>query len=153
MSDEAENDFTFVDRRRVDESAEETDTEGPGVTPGESSPAGPTDGTAGSASASAERDTATSSPFKLPHLSATDRILMCINWLHEGAWIALGLVQDPATEKIEQDLEGARAAIDCIAHLVGKVETKVDEATSRELKNLVRDLQLNFVQQQSRATQ
>ena len=67
-----------------------------------------------------------------------------------GAWIALGLVQDPATERIEKDMEGARVAIDCIAFLVDKIEATVDDSTRRELKNLVKDLRLNFVQQQAR---
>ena len=138
MADEQETGFTFVDRRGASDSGENTEPEAPVETAPES----------------AEPATERGQPaFQVPHLKSTDRILMCLNWLHEGAWIALGLVQDPATEKIEQDLEGARVAIDCIGFLVSKVESKVDEATSRELKNLVRDLQLNFVQQQARAGQ
>jgi hypothetical protein len=148
MADEQESGFTFVDKRKtgdpgsgeneaaeVPEAVEATEPDTPAESP---EPA---------------TGRASGSPFQLPHLKAVDRLLMCVNWLHEGAWIALGLVQDPATEKIEQDLEGARAAIDSIAFLVSKADPHVDEATRRELKNLVMDLQLNFVQQQKRAGQ
>lgn len=141
MPDEQETGFTFVDKRQGTEA------------PAQNGSGEPTEAPAEAASPSTDRGRASSSPFQVPHLSTTDRILMCINWLHEGAWIALGLVQDPATEKIEQDLEGARIAIDSIAFLAEKVDAKLDEATRRDLNNLVRDLRLNFVQQQSRAAQ
>ena len=141
MSDEQESGFTFVDRRHANEAAE---GERPAESAGSSAEAVSPEPTTGQPSGS---------PFQIPNLSSTDRILMCINWLHEGAWIALGLVHNPATDKIEQDLDGARAAIDCIVYLVSKAEPALDEATRRELKNLVRDLQLNFVQQQTRTSQ
>jgi Domain of unknown function (DUF1844). len=141
MSDEQEAGFTFVDRRHTTEPAGGDAAEQAADVPEE----------AGSQKTTAEQPSG--SPFQIPNLNTTDRILMCINWLHEGAWIALGLVRNPATDEIEQDLEGARAAIDCIAYLVSKVEPNLDEPAIRELKTLVRDLQLNFVQQQSRTSQ
>lgn len=140
MPDEQDAGFTFVDRRGGTGSPDETGPTEPHATEEPGSPA-------------TERANSSGSPFQIPHLKTADRLLMCINWLHEGAWIALGLVQDPATEKIEQDLDGARAAIDSIAFLAEKVDPSLDDTTRREIQNLVRDLRLNFVQQQARASQ
>jgi hypothetical protein len=142
MPEDQETGFTFVDKRRGSDNGEDgADTTGPeSPTSSEERASAPEDG--GGASAG---------PFQVPHLSATDRIAFCINWLSEGAWISLGLVRDPATEKIEQDLAGARTLIDAIAYLAEKAEAGVDEAAKRELQTLVRDLRLNFVQQQNRA--
>jgi hypothetical protein len=141
MPEEQGTGFTFVDKRGDSDAAKPSADVEPSKEAEESPSAGKDRG----------RDTA--SPFQVPHLNATDRILMCVNWLHEGAWVALGLVHDPATEKIEQDLEGAKRLIDSIAYLVSKVDASLDEPTQRELRNLVRDLQLNFVQQQNRTSQ
>lgn len=86
-------------------------------------------------------------PGKLPHLSVMDRMLMCIDILHQGAWVALGLVADPATGQVEQDLDSARAAIDGVVFLVEKIEPSLDENTRREIRRVVSDLQINFVRQ------
>lgn len=86
----------------------------------------------------------------LPHLGMRERLLMCIDLLNQGAWISLGLLSDPATGKIEPNFDQAKTAIDSVAFLVGKVEGDLDEATRRDLRTLVRDLQVNYVQQSSR---
>ena len=86
---------------------------------------------------------------KLPSLSVRDRLLMSIDILHQGSWIAMGLVADPASGQIKRELEQARIAIDCVGYLAAKVEPDLDDHTRRELKNLVSDLQINFVQQSS----
>lgn len=82
--------------------------------------------------------------------SVQDRILMCIEILHQGAWIAMGLIANPVTGKIERDLAQARMAIDSVAFLAEKVEGDLDEATRREIKRVVSDLQMNFVRQMQR---
>ena len=86
---------------------------------------------------------------KLPSLSVRDRLLMSIDILHQGSWIAMGLVADPSTHEMKRDLEQARIAIDCVGYLASKVEPDLDDRTRRELKSLVSDLQINFVQQSS----
>ncbi len=89
-------------------------------------------------------------PLKnLPNLSMRDRLLMSIDILNQGAWIAMGFISNPATGAIEKDLDKARIAIDCVAFLASKVESELDESTQRELKALVSNLQVNFVQQKS----
>jgi len=87
---------------------------------------------------------------KHPRLAAADRMLMCLDILHQGAWIALGLVEDPNTQKIEKNLTEAKALIDAVAALAENVEAFVDESARRELRNLVTTLRMNFVNQSRR---
>jgi hypothetical protein len=61
------------------------------------------------------------------------------------AWQHMGLRVKPGADNVEQDLERARTAIDCIAFLVDKLKTHVQESEAKRLKNLLADLQINFV--------
>ncbi len=82
--------------------------------------------------------------------SITDHLVTCIELLHQGAWICMGLVADPVTGIINRDMEGARIAIDTIEYIASKLQTKLDPVMQRELKNLLTDLRLNYVQQMNR---
>ena len=136
MADEEESGFTVVDKRRTT----------PPEPTEEAAPPAPT----ADADAEAHAGHAHEGGFPLPSLSVRDRLLMSIDILNQGAWISLGLIADPATGKIEKNLDSARIALDSVAFLVGKVEAEMDEQTRRELRRLVTDLQLNFVEQQNR---
>lgn len=57
----------------------------------------------------------------------------------------MGLRVKPGTEKVEKDLDRARTVIDCIAFLVEKLEGHIPESEKKSLKNLLADLQINFV--------
>ena len=137
--EEEQEGFSFVDKRRVarDIPPEETESE---PSPGE--PAESVD------DSEEEFDPEGAG---LPHLSVRDRIFMSIDILHQGAWIAMGLRADPATGEVQQDLEEARIAIDCVTFLASKIEDVLDDATRRELKRIVSDLQMNYVNQTQRA--
>jgi hypothetical protein len=139
MSEEEEEGFSFVDKRRV--GAEPSDKN----VAAESTPEPPDSDDGGFEEELGSPEQA------IPQLSVHDRIFMSIDILHQGAWIALGLRADPATGQIEQDLDAARLAIDCVTHLASKIENSLDEATRRELKRVVSDLQLNYVNQSQRA--
>lgn len=134
---EEESGFTFVDKRRSEDGKEQA-------------AAAPAEETAPAATLETEIQTEGFDEQSLPHLSVRDRLLMCIDILNQGAWIALGLLSDPSTGKIEKDLSQAKVAIDCLRLLAEKVEADLDDVTRRELKTLLNDLQVNFVQQSSR---
>lgn len=133
---EEEEHFEFVDKRRTARPAGEAD---------ERSAAGP----AASAGGAGQRD-AEEEASRHPRLVAADRILMCIDILQQGAWIALGLVEDPVTNKVERNLDDAKILIDGVASLAENVEPLVDESAQRELRNLVAMLRMNFVNQARR---
>jgi hypothetical protein len=135
---EEESGFTFVDKRKPAASEEPQASEAP------------TEQTAPTAAPETELEVEGDEEQRLPHLTVRDRLLMCIDILNQGAWISLGLLSDPSTGQIEKDLPQAKVAIDCLRLLAEKVEADLDDVTRRELKSLLNDLQVNFVQQSSR---
>lgn len=74
-------------------------------------------------------------------------INICIALLAEQAWIHMGLHLNPSTKEVKKDLQQATLAIDCIQCLMDKTEDRLDENLTKELKNLLSNLRLNFVQQ------
>jgi hypothetical protein len=145
MAGEEEEGFTFVDKRRAGTGASEPSPAPSSVT--EASP----EQLADEPSPLAESDSGIDAgehghPDELPALGMRDRLLMCIDILYQGAWIALGLVADPATHQIEQDLPRAKTAIDSVAFLAERVEPELEEEIQRELKRMVADLRMNYVQ-------
>ena len=149
MADEEQSGFSFVDKRGV--TPDPTDS----PTSTKSDPELEMD-TVHQESIPAEADNSAdvaghgSAHGEMPRLNVRDRLLMCIDILNQGAWISLGLISDPSTGQIEQDLAQAQIAIDGVAFLSEKVESQLDAETRRDLNNLVRDLRLNFVQQSGR---
>jgi len=75
----------------------------------------------------------------------------CILLLHSHAWQSMGLVPNPATGKVSKDLEQARVAIDAVSYLVSQLEGKLFGQELRDLRSMLSDLRLNFVQQQKAA--
>jgi len=96
-----------------------------------------------------EREAAEEGP-KLPPVDVYSLLKSFIGILGAHAWQWLGLVKNPITGETERDLAQAKVAIDTISALVGQLESKLDESEQRDLKGLISDLQINFVQQQSR---
>ncbi len=83
-------------------------------------------------------------------LETTSLLRWCISLLTANAWQRMGLIPDPATNKIERNLEDARLAIDAVAALVEQVKPRLADTERREVEKLLTDLRLNFVQQQAR---
>lgn len=67
--------------------------------------------------------------------------------LSENAWRWMGLVVNPITQEVEKDLKQARVAIDCVEMLVEKLEGEISPQELRDLKGILANLQMNFVQQ------
>lgn len=66
--------------------------------------------------------------------------------LASQVWVYLGLIYNPQTNKITQDLKQAKLGIDCFEFLFNKIrdELKVDE--TKQLTELLANLQLNFIE-------
>ena len=62
------------------------------------------------------------------------------------AWQKLGLQPDFVTGKIEKDAVQCKAAIDTVAALAQVLEAQLDGEDKRRVQNLVRDLQINYVE-------
>jgi hypothetical protein len=83
-----------------------------------------------------------------PSLEVWGVLRYCLALLHSQSWQALGLVPNPATGKIEKDLAQAQVAIDAVGYLAKQLEAKLTGPELREMRNLVADLKMNFVNQQ-----
>jgi len=73
-----------------------------------------------------------------------------ISMLAENAWVWMGLRLDPVTGKQQKDLVQARMAIDTLVFLADKLALQSDERERREVRAIISDLQLNFVQQSAK---
>lgn len=63
------------------------------------------------------------------------------------AWQKLGLQPDMITGVVHKDIEEAKVAIDIATHLAAFVEPRLDEEDKRTMHNLIRDLRMNYVEQ------
>jgi hypothetical protein len=68
--------------------------------------------------------------------------------LADLSWQKLGLRPDAATGTVHRDLDQAKLCIDAVAALVGVMEPRLEGSDLREIRNLVTNLRMNFVQQQ-----
>lgn len=88
-------------------------------------------------------------PERVP-LHAPDLLRWCVSLLATSAWQAMGLIPDPATNKVEGNLDDARLAIDATASLIEHLRPRLGDPEQRELDNLLANLRINFVEQQTR---
>jgi len=70
-----------------------------------------------------------------------------IGIMSASAWQYMGLQVNPATGKVDKDLIQARIAIDTVVFLGDKISPHLDESERRQIRSLISDLQVNFVQQ------
>jgi hypothetical protein len=64
--------------------------------------------------------------------------------LDRVAWLRMGLVVNPETQKIEKDMEQARAAIDCYEAILKALGDKLQPDAKRQLEAHLTDLKLNY---------
>jgi len=64
-----------------------------------------------------------------------------------GAYISLGLVEDPSTGKKNKDLEMAKYLIDSLRILRDKTKGNLDKEEEGYLNNIIQDLELKFVKE------
>jgi hypothetical protein len=83
--------------------------------------------------------------FDIAALDTYVLLSLFINILSSKAWQHLGIRVKPGTETVERDLERAKIAIDCIAFLIDKLDTQLQDSEKKRLRNLLTDLQINFV--------
>ena len=57
----------------------------------------------------------------------------------------LGLAPNPATQKVEKNVQGAKQTIDILSILQEKTKGNLDAEESRLLENCVYDLKMNFL--------
>ena len=86
-------------------------------------------------------------PVDISQLDLYQLLELFVVLLNEQAWRYIGLRVAPGTSEIRKDLEKAHVAIDCIISLVDKMEPHIDNTEKEQLRKLITDLQINYVEQ------
>ena len=68
-----------------------------------------------------------------------------VSIFHSSAMVALGKLKNPATDKIERNLEQAKQAIDMLEILRVKTNGQLTDNEKRMLDASLTDLRLNYV--------
>lgn len=129
--------FEVIDKRRVGRQAEvaeeaaETEAEAPAAAE------------AAAADAEEEEEEIFAPPGTPTRVA--DLVQVCVGMMGEIAWVKMGLVPDPGTGEIEEDLAQAQLAIDCCADLAHRLSGHLEGPARRDVETLVQNLKLNFV--------
>ena len=82
--------------------------------------------------------------FDIASLDTYDLLGLFISVLSAQAWQHLGLRVKPGTDKVQEDLERASTAIDCISFMVEKLKPRLTQEESNRLTSMTADLKMNF---------
>lgn len=86
----------------------------------------------------------------LPEVDVYSLLRYFIAMLSAQAWQWLGLVKSPLTGAVERDLDQAKVAIDTISALAVQMEAKSSATEQAELRAMLSDLRINYVQQSAK---
>lgn len=76
----------------------------------------------------------------------TNQLFMTlISSLASQAWIQLGKIKNPATDKLEKNLDAASMSIDMLAMLKEKTKNNLEDYETQMLDKSLNDLKMNFV--------
>ncbi|MBP8718284.1 MAG: DUF1844 domain-containing protein [Candidatus Atribacteria bacterium] len=82
-----------------------------------------------------------------PHqLTLETLFIWFIGILNGKAWEYLGLMMNPETKEIKQDLKKAKISIDSIEFLLNQIKTELKDEDKKELENILANLQMNYVE-------
>lgn len=68
-----------------------------------------------------------------------------VSSLSSQAWIQMGKIKNPVTDKIEKNLDAASMSIDMLAMIQAKTKNNLDDYESKLLDQSLNDLKMNFV--------
>ena len=75
----------------------------------------------------------------------TDLIIRDINEFIQKAWIYMGITLPYGEKEPMVNMDEAKLAIDCVEFMAGKLEGKVSEDEMKALKQVLANLQINYV--------
>ncbi len=80
----------------------------------------------------------------------TVRFISLISMFASSAYSSMGKIANPATGKVERDLDAARGFIDILVMLKTKTKGNLTKDEERIITSTVSDLQLNFVKEKEK---
>lgn len=146
---EDEAGFTFVDKRKAvhEEDASRVETAGnPSSESADKQPVPPDETSTGSDIGYDDQ-----LPVEAPDIY--ELLQYCIRLLAADAWYKMGLIVNPDTGLSKPDLPQAKIAIDAVNDLINRIESapenEVPLGIRRDLRTLLNDLRLNYVNQRN----
>jgi len=85
-------------------------------------------------------------------MNNNELFMTLISSLASQAWIQLGKIKNPITDKVEKNLEAASMSIDMISMLQEKTKNNIEEYESKLLEKTLNDLRMNFVFEKNQDT-
>jgi len=76
--------------------------------------------------------------------------LQLISSLHAGALQQMGKVKNPATDKVEKNLEQAEFTIDMLDMLYAKTKGNISAEEEKFLGTVISELKLNYVDEKAK---
>ena len=78
-------------------------------------------------------------------MNNNELFMTLISSLASQAWIQLGKIKNPATDKLEKNLEAASMSIDMLSMLKEKTKDNLEDYEVQMLDKSLNDLKMNFV--------
>jgi len=78
------------------------------------------------------------------------QFLQLVIGLQSSAWMLLGKVPNPIDEKIEKNLEAAKATIDTLIMLKEKTKGNLSKVEEETLNNAIQQLEINYIDEVSK---
>tara|TARA_Y100001935_G_scaffold124681_1_gene103501 strand:+ start:1611 stop:1925 length:315 start_codon:yes stop_codon:yes gene_type:complete len=78
-------------------------------------------------------------------MNNNELFMTLISSLASQAWIQLGKIKNPATDKLEKNLEAASMSIDMLNMLKEKTKDNLEDYEVQMLDKSLNDLKMNFV--------
>ena len=78
-------------------------------------------------------------------MNNNELFMTLVSSLASQAWIQLGKIKNPITDKIEKDLGAASMSIDMLSMIQEKTKGNLEDYESQLLEKTLNDLKMNFV--------
>ena len=78
-------------------------------------------------------------------MNNNELFITLVSSLTSQAWVQLGKMKNPVSDKIEKNLEAASMSIDMVTMIQYKTKNNLDEYESKLLEQSLNDLRMNFV--------
>tara|TARA_B100001057_G_scaffold468694_1_gene528145 strand:- start:1135 stop:1449 length:315 start_codon:yes stop_codon:yes gene_type:complete len=78
-------------------------------------------------------------------MNNNELFMTLISSLASQAWIQLGKIKNPATDKLEKNLDAASMSIDMLSMLKEKTKGNLEDYEAQMLDKSLNDLKMNFV--------
>ncbi len=80
-------------------------------------------------------------------LSSDDLFQLLVSQLVSGVWVQLGKLPDPASNKIERNLDAASMTIDILDALVEKSEGNLSKELDQFVRGSLSQLKMNYLEE------